>query len=142
MVVRRVTLPALWVVLVCAFGLVFLGWEGHGPLAGRFGVVTEQLTPDTVLLPGPGMDPLVVTVGFKWPKPGYCVGEFHVAATETDARVIVSQVQRRVPRGDLPCAGVGSSGRAFVPLRLKAPLGVRPMFRAVDGKQLTVTKHS
>jgi len=127
--------------MVCGAGLAFLGWEGRGPLAGRFGVATEQLTPESVLTSGTGGDPHVVNVGFPWSEEGYCPSEFRVTATETAARVVVGQVQRREPRGDTSCLGVGAeNARAFVALTLKAPLGARPVFRALDGEPLPVTR--
>ena len=138
---RRTLRIAVSILLLCGAGLAFLGWEGHGPLSGRYGVVTEKLSPESVLTLGTGGDPLVVSVGFAWPEEGYCPSEFRVTATETASRVILGQVQRRVPRGDTSCPGVGAgNGRAFVPLRLKTPLAARSVFRALDGKQLPVTR--
>src|SRR5260370_20650765 len=76
-------------------------------------------------------------VFFTWTEDGYCVGQFHVTATETATQVRVGPViSRRYLYGGI-CAGVGTvENVASVGLNLTSALGKPAVVRASDGAPL------
>src|SRR5258708_10300719 len=85
---------------------------------------------DTVLQPravfeDPGVDPRTVEVGVTWKQEGWCLGEFHVQASETGSEVKIDAVIDRLSANSM-CAGVGAvNNMAWAELHLAAPLGTR-----------------
>jgi hypothetical protein len=102
------------------------------------GVTKTSIQPLFVSPVGDGTDPRGVQVAFTWMQNGYCLGQFHVTATETATQVRVSPVVSTT-YADGNCAGVGSSGKwAWTPLTLASPLGNRRVIRESDGVALPV----
>lgn len=104
---------------------------------GSINTVKEQsIAPMFVTPAGANGDLTNVDVGFRWHEQGYCVGQFHVKATETFSQIRIGEVVSR--RGG-NCAGIGSNGRwATAPLALRAPVGDREVIRERSGSPLPV----
>ncbi len=101
----------------------------------------RDLTPTSVAELGEGGDPLTLVVLFPWPEEGFCSGQFRVTAQETSSTVTISQVHDTDPLFSLhrDCGGIGvRDGLASAEVTLQAPLGDRPVGRAVDGARLDV----
>jgi hypothetical protein len=127
------------VVLVLLMVMLARGRQDRGPFAEWLGVEKAAVTPSFVSTLGSAGDPLVVNVIFPWSRQGYCSGQFQVHATETPSMVIVSQVQSRMPRGNVSCSGLGTvEGFVGTPLELTQPLGARSVTREIDGVPLEV----
>ncbi len=101
----------------------------------HYNVVTETSLQPLAVLQDPGVDPRTVQVGVTWIQEGWCVGEFHVKASETSSQVkIDSVIDRQSSTGY--CAGVGAVNQmAWADLQLATPLGTRAVVRG-DGSTL------
>ena len=87
---------------------------------------------------GEGGDPLVIMIGVKWTKDGWCSGQFTVQATETPTEVHVGHVTSREHSKGM-CAGLGTADNtAWAYVQLAAPLGDRVVIRDSDGAPLPV----
>ena len=102
--------------------------------------VSHNAVAETVLQPraviqDPGADPRTVEVVVTWTQEGWCLGEFHVEASETPSEVKVDAIIDRLS-ANANCAGVGAVGNmAWAELQLAEPLGTRPVVRQ-DGTAL------
>lgn len=139
-VVNRVWKAGAVLVGVGALVVGLLAWMGRGPFSNE----PRQLTfsPIEARTLGEGGDLQVIVIVFPWPEDGFCSGQFSVSAQESETSVVVGQVKGSEWRPGELCAGLGSDGRvAAVDLTLRAPLGQRVVFRAVDGATLPVKDH-
>jgi hypothetical protein len=97
--------------------------------------VSESVLQPLAVLQNPGVDPRTVEVGVAWTQEGWCLGEFHVQASENPSEVKVDAVIDRLS-ANANCAGVGAVNNvAWAELHLEAPLGTRPVVRR-DGTTL------
>jgi hypothetical protein len=129
--------PVVIVVICGVLGLVVVGCNGRGPLS-RLGLTELELQPQSAARLGEGGDPLIIMIGVRWTKEGWCSGQFTVHGTETATEVHVSNVISREYRYG-SCAGLGTlNNMAWADLRLSAPLGNRVVIRNSDGARLPV----
>lgn len=99
--------------------------------------------PPESLSPGGFGDTTDFNVFFTWTEDGYCVGQFHVTATETTTQVKVGPVISRRYLYGRACAGVGTvENVASVELKLASPLVKREVVRESDGVPLPVFSYS
>ena len=123
---RFLVLGAVFGAVAAAAGLVYIS---------NYSAVTETTLQPRAVLQDPGVDPRLVEVGVTWTQEGWCVGEFHVKASETSSEVKVDSVIDRQSANGY-CAGVGAVNHmAWAELQLAAPLGARPVVRS-DGTTL------
>ena len=136
---RPAWLVAAGVVLMCGVpGCVAAGYRGLGPLS-TLGVTQSELQPQAVRPPGESGDPLVILIGVRWTKDGWCTGQFTVRATETPTEIRVSNVTSREYHNGI-CAGLGTADNmAWAEVRLTTPLGNRAVVRDSDGSRLPVS---
>jgi hypothetical protein len=131
--VRRVRGPllvsgAVGLAVAAVSGLVYVG-------VSHYNALTETTLRPRAVMQDPGVDPRLVEVGVTWTQEGWCVGEFHVKATETSSEVKEDSVIDRQSANGY-CAGVGAVNHmAWAVLQLAAPLGARPVVRS-DGTTL------
>jgi len=94
-----------------------------------------RIRPERVETLGPVGDPQTVTVWFPYTDDNsFCSNQFVVTATETDTEVRIGDVVNQVANKKVGCFGIGTmNGRAWVHLKLRAPLGQR---RAVYAGEL------
>jgi len=120
--------------LVLLVAAIYFG--GHQLTRPQF--IDTSIPPDS-LSPGGFGDTTDFRVFFTWTEDGYCVGQFHVKATETATQVRVGPViSRRYLYGGI-CAGVGTvENVASVELKLASALGKREVVRESDGAPLPV----
>lgn len=122
-------------VLMVAAGTAFYALHEH-PAVDQ--VEEQTIHPMFVTPVGADGSLTNVDVGFPWSEPGYCAGQFHAAAIETETQVRVGDVISSDPSG-AACAGLGSNGRwATAGLRLQQPIGHRQVVRESDGAALPV----
>jgi hypothetical protein len=132
-------LVAAVVVVICgALGFAAAGCRGRGPLSS-LGLTQSELQPRAVRPLGENGDSLVILIGVRWTKDGWCSGQFTVRATETPSEIRVSNVtSREYHYGD--CAGLGTADNmAWAEVRLAMPLGNRAVVRNSDGTRLPVS---
>ena len=88
---------------------------------------------------GESGDPLVILIGVRWTKDGWCSGQFTVRATETPTEIRVSNVTSHEYHYGI-CAGLGTADNmAWAEVRLTTPLGNRAVVRDSDGTRLPVS---
>jgi hypothetical protein len=113
-----------------------------GQLLTQSQFIDTSIQPES-LSPGGFGDTTDFRVFFKWTEDGYCVGQFHVKATETATQVRVGPVISRRYLYGRDCAGVGTvENVASVELKLASALGNREVVRESDGAPLPVFVYS